>query len=477
MAVAGVLIAGCGPNRAPTEPVSTTQLRLTMDIRGNTDVGGMRFDIQGVSCADATALPIPPQVIQRSLEDLQIPSDVPELADMPLDGSSSHVFADAFVALAPGCYAVKTTPTDASGNTSNDCASASLPRVQIAAGATTEVFLVNQCRGQSTGAIDIASALNHPPEIASVVFKESKFVLRCGVQTICATAKDPDGDPMEWSWAVAAGPAHAGPDVISTNDNGDGSFTQCVQLIPQEAGKLDITLTVFDTVSPGGVVERVEAWLAEQGYPGNSRASLTFPVYSSAKGRAPSPEVCDGIDNNCDGKIDEGLTADADGDGFTSTDSCGGSKDDCDDADPNIHPGATEVCDKADNNCDGQVDENGVCGGGPDPQCAGQTCTTFTACNNGGSCGGSGVCGSTGEGGGLCVNGNTPCAGLADCTVSANCQANETCFVNSCCGRGVCVPAAQYCSAEQPVRAARAPLATPAAPMTSPDDGPTLGKQ
>ncbi|WP_173179852.1 MopE-related protein [Desulfosarcina ovata] len=82
-------------------------------------------------------------------------------------------------------------------------------------------------------------------------------------------------------------------------------------------------------------------------------------------------EVCDGIDNNCDGQIDEGVTItfylDADGDGFgdeaASTEACEAPTGyvavagDCDDADAAINPGATEVCDDIDNNCDGQIDE------------------------------------------------------------------------------------------------------------------------
>ena len=58
-------------------------------------------------------------------------------------------------------------------------------------------------------------------------------------------------------------------------------------------------------------------------------------------------EICDSKDNNCDGFIDEGL--DKDGDGYTV---CSG---DCDDNDPNIHPGAREPCDK-DYNCDGYTE-------------------------------------------------------------------------------------------------------------------------
>ncbi len=82
-------------------------------------------------------------------------------------------------------------------------------------------------------------------------------------------------------------------------------------------------------------------------------------------------EVCDGVDNNCDGFIDEGLTnpfwGDSDGDGYgdegDEIDACAapegyvGNADDCDDSQPASNPGAAEICDGFDNDCDELVDD------------------------------------------------------------------------------------------------------------------------
>jgi RHS repeat-associated protein len=69
-------------------------------------------------------------------------------------------------------------------------------------------------------------------------------------------------------------------------------------------------------------------------------------------------EACDNKDNNCNGEIDEDLSTDADGDGHNTLTSCLPPKDDCNDGDPTVFPGNSEICDNKDNNCDGQVDEN-----------------------------------------------------------------------------------------------------------------------
>jgi Putative metal-binding motif/Beta-propeller repeat len=83
-------------------------------------------------------------------------------------------------------------------------------------------------------------------------------------------------------------------------------------------------------------------------------------------------EVCDSLDNDCNGKTDEGLTVglypDGDFDGHGDSESeaekvCPGTvgfatrPNDCDDADPEVFEGQFEICDDKDNNCDGKADE------------------------------------------------------------------------------------------------------------------------
>ena len=78
-------------------------------------------------------------------------------------------------------------------------------------------------------------------------------------------------------------------------------------------------------------------------------------------------EICNGQDDNCDGAIDES---------FDDTDSDGEADcidpdddnddipdaDDCDPTDPGIHPAAKEVCNGKDDNCDGVVDPEDAAG-------------------------------------------------------------------------------------------------------------------
>jgi hypothetical protein len=62
-------------------------------------------------------------------------------------------------------------------------------------------------------------------------------------------------------------------------------------------------------------------------------------------------ELCDGVDNDCDSAIPSDETTDADGDSYVECE-------DCDDGNGEAYPGATEICDGDDTDCDGSLPAN-----------------------------------------------------------------------------------------------------------------------
>lgn len=100
----------------------------------------------------------------------------------------------------------------------------------------------------------------------------------------------------------------------------------------------------------------------------------------SAEANPKGSEKCDGLDNNCDGTIDEGLMpvktyfrdedADMFGDPAMTISACAAprgwveSNSDCNPAAFTIHPGAMEVCNNVDDNCNKMTDEGSIDVGG-----------------------------------------------------------------------------------------------------------------
>ncbi|PKN53929.1 MAG: hypothetical protein CVU56_29215, partial [Deltaproteobacteria bacterium HGW-Deltaproteobacteria-14] len=87
-------------------------------------------------------------------------------------------------------------------------------------------------------------------------------------------------------------------------------------------------------------------------------------------GRTPTTEECNGRDDDCDGTVDNGFPdsdADTQADCVDDDDDDDGTPDseDCAPLDPTAHPGAIEACSGRDDDCDGKTDEEGATGCAP----------------------------------------------------------------------------------------------------------------
>ena len=145
--------------------------------------------------------------------------------------------------------------------------------------------------------------------------------------------------------------------------------------------------------------------------------------------------------------------SDADGDGYTAVGCAGGN--DCDDLTPSVHPGAAEICDGIDNDCSGGVDDGAMmqCALGSAPRACTTTCSSpgLQACNA--TCRLS-ACIGTAE---LCNDCDDDSDGLIDdgllcrrgtsmtCTTSCGTSGSRTC-ASDCSSYGACAAATETCN-------------------------------
>ena len=192
-----------------------------------------------------------------------------------------------------------------------------------------------------------------------------------GLGDACENDVDGDGDPDSSDCAPTDPAIHHGAQekCNSIDDDCDGvideqNATGCVQYLrdfDKDTFGLDADKACL--CAPAGY------YTVTKGGDCNDGLSNVYPG---------APEACNGLDDNCNGLVDEGSAtgcstfykdADSDGWGLANDTSClckptddytATKKGDCNDLSANVYPGAAEVCNGVDDNCDGQVDEFGA---------------------------------------------------------------------------------------------------------------------
>lgn len=215
-------------------------------------------------------------------------------------------------------------------------------------------------------------------------------------------AEDSDGDGVldgqEWSWAAEFADSDGDelPDILDPDDDGDGVPTLVEGTSDFDA---DAIPDYLDTDDDGdGVPTADEDANGNGNFDDDDGDDDGHPAYldtneagfdTDADGDGyflgadcndaddqispAASETCNGVDDDCDGLIDnapvntQSWYRDADGDGWGDPNDqidsvCqptgyGSEPGDCNDADPQIGPGQPDLCDGIDNDCDLAVDE------------------------------------------------------------------------------------------------------------------------
>lgn len=218
------------------------------------------------------------------------------------------------------------------------------------------------------------------PEVCNGADDDCDAVIDEGGTTVFYRDADGDGygSPSVTTQACSAPPGYVSNN-SDCNDNAmairPGAPEMCNGVDDDCDGAIDESgTTVFyrdaDSDGYGSASVTTQACSAPAGYVSNNLDCNDF----NASVRPGGTEICNGTDDDCDGQIDEnaiGTTTyyrDADNDGYGSpavtANACsqpagyrviGG---DCDDSNPNVHPGASEVCNGNDDDCDGTIDDN-----------------------------------------------------------------------------------------------------------------------
>jgi MYXO-CTERM domain-containing protein len=224
--------------------------------------------------------------------------------------------------------------------------------------------------GTSTGVsgdtVDLSVYIPAGTQGYVVVFDTNEGVLGPVSASWIDNDLDGDGDGFVYSTDCDDGDAAVNPDAVELcnglDDDCDGDV---------DTGAADASTWYADTDGDGFGDSASTTLSCDE--PAGYVASSTDCNDADAAVSPDAAELCNGVDDDCDGATDEDASdasawyTDSDGDGYGAGDptlACEPGADqvadstDCDDADGTNFPGGVEVCDGLDDDCDGVADED-----------------------------------------------------------------------------------------------------------------------
>jgi hypothetical protein len=250
----------------------------------------------------------------------------------------------------------------------------------LAAGDQLTVTVTIQRSANTGGTTNSGGLYVAPPTLGQLVALPGEgLMLANGDSLVHSTPKAAQGGVVtfRFAWRAPTQPGAVRFQVYGLAANGDGTPTGDVTGAGQFDAAFGCTLQEFFPDADGDGFGN-SAFMTAPGCSGQPLAGYAAQGGDCSDGdpgvHPGAKEVCNGKDDNCDGQTDENapfvqMWPDDDGDGYyqkqigTPIMGCGGVPGyaalggDCAPKDPKIHPNAIEICNLIDDNCNGFIDE------------------------------------------------------------------------------------------------------------------------
>ncbi len=233
---------------------------------------------------------------------------------------------------------------------------------------TLTIAVADEDGATASASVDMSAVPNEAPLVTILApAVEDNVVIRTDEQyrmelTVSDDADSPGNLTVEWSGTLAAAAD------LPTTFNADG--TMGVILPTLEAGPYVASISVRDRYGAEGYTQTTLTVIVDEDHDGVAAEDDCDD--DDANSFPGAVDVCDGVDNDCDGIADNNPPIwylDSDDDQFgtgVGVQACDAPQDhvadntDCDDEDTNQFPGADEVCNGEDDDCNDLVDDDPI---------------------------------------------------------------------------------------------------------------------
>ncbi len=149
---------------------------------------------------------------------------------------------------------------------SSDCATASTEGVQVHAGLTTEVTLLSQCVGDPIGALDTLVLLNHPPELTLEIDEKFNYECEPVNVCATVTDPDDDPIEVVWTNLSSSSVFSLTPSdpVVVGFEDGHRVWEACAEIVTNTVTSYDILVEAYDLGMDNGDLVRIEDLVAPE---------------------------------------------------------------------------------------------------------------------------------------------------------------------------------------------------------------------